>query len=191
LSIIRLAARLPHRRRPVSSTLGRGMQLERHRHASATRQEGRMRRASIPLHSIECEKLRQTAAETRNMGLVSSEVRAMLGNEFSKGASRRRAAPGSRLGQFSRRYVCRSNIPHGTKTRKQCKAAALPQASALSSQLRLRYKQHMSAPSRKPLPNLSLNRSANGVPPGPRGSCGSSSASRPRRHTAVAQLALR
>ncbi len=41
------------------------------------------------------------------------------------------------------------------------------------------------------LPNLSLNRSANGMPPGPRGSCSSSSASRPRRHAIVARLALR
>jgi hypothetical protein len=125
------------------------------------------------------------------MDLASSEVRATLGNEFNKGASRRRATPGSQLGQFGRSYVCRSNFLHRTKTREQCKAAALPQASALPSELRLRYKQHMSATSRKPPPNLSLNRSANGVPPGPRASCGSSSASRPRRHTAVARLALR
>ena len=56
---------------------------------------------------------------------------------------------------------------------------------------RFRYKYAMSVSKQKARPNLSLNRSANGVPPGPRGSCGTSSASRPRRHTAVARLALR
>jgi hypothetical protein len=125
------------------------------------------------------------------MALAVSEVRATLGNEFNKGASRRRAAPGNQSGQFGRRYVCRSNFPHRTKTREQRKAAALPQASALPSRHRLRYKQHMSAASRKPLPNLSLNRSANGMPAWPRSGCGSSSASRPGRHAVVARLALR
>ena len=43
----------------------------------------------------------------------------------------------------------------------------------------------------KLLPNPSLNRSANGMPPWPRGSGGSSSASRPGRHAVVARLALR
>jgi hypothetical protein len=47
------------------------------------------------------------------------------------------------------------------------------------------------APAPRPQPNPSLNRSANGVPPGPRGSCGPSCASRPRHHAAVARLAPR
>jgi siroheme synthase (precorrin-2 oxidase/ferrochelatase) len=39
--------------------------------------------------------------------------------------------------------------------------------------------------------NLLVNRSANGMAPWPRGACGSSCASRPRRPAVVARLALR
>jgi hypothetical protein len=46
-------------------------------------------------------------------------------------------------------------------------------------------------PVRKAVPNLSLNRSANGKSPWPRCASGSSCASRPRRLAAVARLALR
>jgi hypothetical protein len=47
------------------------------------------------------------------------------------------------------------------------------------------------AVAQKAWPNLSLNRSANGRAPWPRGSSGSSSAARPRRPAVVARLALR
>jgi hypothetical protein len=63
----------------------------------------------------------------------------------------------------------------------------------LGSQSLSLWVQHAPVPAarQRPLPNLPLNRSANGVPPCPRGCACLSSASRASRHTAVARLALR
>jgi hypothetical protein len=61
--------------------------------------------------------------------------------------------------------------------------------SAVSAALRLIYRTVCRLCTA--VPNLSLNRSANGVPPCPRGCACLSSASRARRHAAVARLALR
>jgi hypothetical protein len=84
------------------------------------------------------------------------------------------------------------SLAHTAGSETQHQAAASLLANAVLCAPHLVYKPLMAVhPAREPRPNLSLNRSANGVPPGPRGSCGSSSASRPRRHTAVARLALR
>jgi hypothetical protein len=74
----------------------------------------------------------------------------------------------------------------------QCKAAASPLAQAIPCTPRVVCKPEMAVRSaQEPRPNLSLNRSANGVPPCPRGCACLSSASRASRHTAVARLALR
>jgi hypothetical protein len=81
---------------------------------------------------------------------------------------------------------------HTAESKAQHLAAAPLLAQRVPCIPNLVYKSHMAAcPARDPRPNQSLNRSANGVPPGPRRCCGSSSASRPRHHTAVARLALR
>jgi hypothetical protein len=132
---------------------------------------------------------RGRTAEARRLAFPGSEARGTPSNQVHKGASRRRAAPGSQPGQFRRRPNDRRMSAHRPEGKAQSQAAASLQAQALPGMAGLVYKQRMSVISQEPRPNLSLNRSANGVPPGPRGSCGSSSASRPRRHTAVARLA--
>jgi hypothetical protein len=107
-----------------------------------------------------------------------------------------RFAPPCCAGQSARLAPpCRPDYRRTAPTAWKSKPKAKPQLRCrhrrFQAWLSLVYKQRMSVTSQEPRPNLSLNRSANGVPPGPRGSCGSSSASRPRRHTAVARLALR
>jgi hypothetical protein len=83
-------------------------------------------------------------------------------------------------------------LAHRVGSKAQHHAAASLLANAVPCAPHLVYKPLMAVhPAREPQPNLSLNRSANGVPPGPRRCCGSSSASRPRHHPAVARLALR
>jgi hypothetical protein len=164
------------RRRPVNSALGRGMHpssLTEHRQLS------------------EVDALRGRTAGPRSVEYQGSEVQATPSNGVHKGASRRRAAPGGQPSHFRHMPSARRMSDHRDESKAQCQAAASLQASALPSQLLLVYKQGMSVTNHEPRPNLSLNRSANGVSPGPRGSCGSSSASRPRRHTAVARLTLR
>ena len=175
-SIICLAARAPHRRRPVNSALGRSMNP----------------RPRIELRELgQIGARRGRTAEARRLAFPGSEARGTPGNQVHKGASRRRAAPGSQPGQFRRRPNVLRMSAHRPEVKAQSQAAASLQAQALPGMAGLVYKQRMSVTTQEPRPNLSLNRSANGVPPGPRGSCGSSSASRPRRHTAVARLALR
>ena len=174
--IIRLAAKAPTHRRPVSSTLGRGM------HPSSLTEHRQLG---------EVGALRGRTAGPRSVEYSGSEVQATPSNEVHKGASRRRAAPGGQPRHFRHMPNARRISDHRNVSKAQSQAAASLQASALPSRLLLVYKQRMSVTTQDPRPNLSLNRSANGVPPGPRGSCGSSSASRPRRHTAVARLALR
>ena len=174
--IIHLAAKAPTHRRPVSFTLGRGMH-----------------RSTFTVHRQlgEIGARRGRTAETRRMECPGSDERATPSNEVHKGASRRRAAPGIQPGLRRRAPDYRRTCTHRLEVKVQSQAAASLQAQALPGMASLVYKQRMSLTSQEPRPNLSLNRSANGVPPGPRGSCGSSSASRPRRHTAVARLALR
>jgi hypothetical protein len=160
----------------VESTLGRSLKPTRH---IALRQLGHI------------GALRGSTAEPRSVDYSDSEARGTPSNEFRKGASRRRASPGSQPGLLRCTPSALRAGLHRREDKPQHQAAASLQAQALPGMAGLVYKQRMSVTSQEPRPNLSLNQSANGVPPGPRGSCGSSSASRPRRHTAVARLALR
>jgi hypothetical protein len=120
-----------------------------------------------------------------------------------KCASRLRPAPASAFhsatGQprssLTYRYAC---APLQTQSNKSASAALQGTAAkALVSVCGARYTQKQfvgaipHAPAPRPQPNPSLNRSANGRSPWPRGASGSSCTARPRRPAAVARLAPR
>ncbi len=96
------------------------------------------------------------------------------------------------LAKPRRRPNCRCAGQHRRKTRTQKPTPASLVTYPGSTAQMLKRKHGMSAQSAvQPLPNPTLNRSANGRAPWPRSSCGSSSASRPRRPPVVARLAPR
>jgi hypothetical protein len=124
-------------------------------------------------------------------------------NRFHKGASRLRPAPASAFQSAtghplaSLTYCC---VCAPLQTQCNINASAALQgtaAKALVCTCGVCYTQHQHirasphAPAPRPQPNPSLNRSANGRSPWPRGASGSSCTSRPRRPAAVARLAPR
>ena len=145
---------------------------------------------SAPRSAVKVRALRCATAEARTTAL--NDDRATLNIQGNEGASRRRAAPGSQPGQPRRRPNCRCTGQHRRKTKTQDPTPASLATCPASAAQMLKRKHGMSAQSAvQPLPNPTLNRSANGRAPWPRSSCGSSSASRPRRPPVVARLAPR
>jgi hypothetical protein len=185
-----LAAKAPCRRRPVSSTLGSGMQRAT---ISALRPLGKQVECAV--RASRCTRSNARSSGKRRLKLEpwpwpfrkSVPRSATNSTRALRAAVLRRAVS---LGSS----VADASAAAASRTARRQEGVAKPQRSCRQVRFQAGFisgTRHMSAPPRKPLPNLSLNRSANGVPPGPRGSCGSSSASRPRRHPAVARLALR
>jgi hypothetical protein len=124
-------------------------------------------------------------------------------SQLHKGASRLRPAPASVfLSATGRRrtsltYRCVSAPPQTQCNNNASAPLQGTAAKALVSTCGACYsqQQHVGAsphaPAQRPQPNPSLNRSANGRSPWPRGASGSSCSSRPRRPAVVARLALR
>jgi hypothetical protein len=181
LSIIRLAAGLPRRRRPVSSTLGITLNIvgaiakdRKIEHAGA-RPSG-LRSTATQTARTSCSRVRQqvtSAARDRSAPNEAAAVQSVGGSA----ATRQTAPDGTtaggggewqRLQSFQRSSAC-SLSRIGRRT------------GSASCAFRLR----------PAMPNPALNRSANGKSPWPRGSSGSSSAARPRRPAVAARLALR
>jgi hypothetical protein len=181
LSIIRLAAGLPRRRRPVSSTLGIALNIvgaiakdRKSEHAGARPLDTRSTAKQTPRTS--CSRVRQqvtSAARDRSAPTEAAAVQSVGGSA----ATRQTAPDGTtaggggewrRLRSFHRSCACSlSRIG--------------PRTGFTVCAFRLR----------PAMPNPALNRSANGKSPWPRCASGSSCASRPRRLAVVARLALR
>ena len=143
-----------------------------------------------PRSAVKVRALRCATAEGRTTAL--NDDRATLNIQGNEGASRRRAAPGNQPDQLRRRPNCRCAGQHRRKTRTQePKPASLATGPAPKAQMLERRHGMFAQSAGQPLPNPTLNRSANGMAPGPRGACGSSCTARARRHTAVARLAPR
>jgi hypothetical protein len=179
--IMHLAAKAPRRRRPVSSTLGcalRSCRVHLSSHSQQPSGASALLRKSSKAHPI--QQLRR----------LPRTVKAALRGRRS------RCSDESFESQFHGRAACASSAPlrqghaGGAEWRAQCLASSSAFTSSCWPGLmwftRRCACQRPSAP-----PNWSLNRSANGRSPWPRGSSGSSSAARPRRPAAVARLALR
>jgi len=116
------------------------------------------------------------------------------GTKYNDGASRRRAAPRSQSGQASRRLTSRGAGRQWTEAQEQglpivkgghtcvgCTSLGYRATKLFMSSHR----------AKKPLPNMSVNRTRYGKAPWPRGSQGSSSASRPGRPASAGRLPLR
>jgi hypothetical protein len=124
-------------------------------------------------------------------------------SRFHKGASRLRPAPASAFQSatghprtlLTYRCVCaplQTQCNNNASTALQgtvAKALVSACGACYTQQQRIRASPHAPAP--RPQPNPSLNRSANGRSPWPRGASGSSCTARPRRPAAVARLAPR
>jgi hypothetical protein len=181
LSIIRLAAGLPRRRRPVNSTLGItlnnvGAIANGRESEQAGAHPSGIRSIATPITRTSCSRVRQQvtgAARGRSAPTEAAAVQSVGGSA----ATRQTAPDGTtaggggewrRLRSFQRSCACSlSRIG--------------PRTGSTVCAFRLR----------PAMPNPALNRSANGRSPWPRGSSGSSSAARPRRPAVVARLALR
>jgi hypothetical protein len=178
---MRLAAKAPRRRRPVSSTLGITLNIvgpiakdRKIEHAGA-RPSG-LRSTATQTARTSCSRIRQqvtSAARDRSAPTEAAAVQSVGGS-----AATRQTAPG------------------GTTTGGggDCQRLRSFHRSCARSLSRLgpRTGSTVCVFRRRPaMPNPALNRSANGKSPWPRSAPGSSCASRPRRLAVVARLALR
>jgi hypothetical protein len=178
---MRLAAKAPRRRRPVSSTLGIALNIvgaiakdRKSEHAGA-RPSG-IGSTATPTARTSCSLVRQQVTGAARDRLAPTEA-AVVQSVGGSAATRQTAPDGAtagggggwqRLQSFPRSCACSlSGIG--------------PRTGSTVCAFRLR----------PAMPNPALNRSANGKSPWPRSASGSSCASRPRRLAVVARLALR
>jgi hypothetical protein len=179
--IMRLAAKAPRRRRPVSSTLGIALNIvgaiakdRKSEHAGA--HPSGMRSTAMPTARTSCSRERQQVTSAARDRSAPTEA-AVVQSVGCSAATRQTAPDGTtaggggdsqRLRSFHRSCAC-SLSGIGRRTGSAFCAVRL----------------------RPAMPNPALNRSANGKSPWPRGACGSSCSSRPRRLAVVARLGLR
>jgi hypothetical protein len=179
--IMRLAAKAPRRRRPVSSTLGialsivGGIAKNRNSDHAGARPLG-PRSTATQTARTSCSHVRQQvtgAARDRSAPTEAVAVQSVGGSAATRQIAPDGATAGGgggcqRLQSFPRSCACSlSRIG--------------PRTGSTVCAFRLR----------PAMPNPALNRSANGEAPWPRSASGSSCASRPRRLAAVARLARR
>jgi hypothetical protein len=134
LPILRLAGKPAHRCRPVSSTLGSGMQedsalgqrVQQGSHRGAPKRE--CQRDGNPL----CRTAPTGSHRTcRNR---STHDRSPRSNQCNKGASRRRAAPGSQSVTLLRRLVCQRGLYHRARnSRVSSTGAPAPRAISVAN----------------------------------------------------------
>jgi hypothetical protein len=192
LSIIGLAGLASHRRRPFSSNV-------------------RLRRSpSLDIESLvplPASASRSSLPHPRGGRYPVALRRTVAGrpqcSQLHKGASRLRparasvflSATGHRRALLTYRCVCAplqtqcNNNAFGALQGTAAKALVSACGARYSQQQHIGANPHAPAPG--PQPNPSLNRSANGRSPWPRGASRSSCTSRPRRPAAVARLAPR
>jgi hypothetical protein len=179
--ILRLAGKASSRRRPVNSALGCAL---------------RNCRVHLPSHHQQpsgASALLGKSIKARTIQELRRLARAV--NAALRGR-RSRFSDESFESQFRGRTACASSAPlrQGRASGAESRAPRFAGSDAFAASrwsslmwFKLQCAGHRpSAP-----PNLSLNRSANGKSPWPRGSSGSSSAARPRRPAVAARLALR
>jgi hypothetical protein len=139
-------------------------------------------RPPIELRELGQVGARRGTAEPRSVDYSDSEARGTPSNEFRKGASRRRASPGSQPGLLRCTPSALRAGLHRREDKPQHQAAASLQAQALPGVAGLVYKQRTSVTSQEPRPNPGRSTGApTAWPPGPRSACGSSCAARARR----------
>ena len=135
-------------------------------------------------------------ASTVHRRLAALQEAAVEARSAAYEPSRHRAGLGLRLRQVTRRLNCPLAYERSLKTQRQeepmTKTKTKTKANPLATSVhRLRKPAMLSARLHQPLPNSTLNRSANGWPPCPRGAVCLSCTSRARRPSVVARLALR
>jgi hypothetical protein len=178
---MRLAAKAPRRRRPVSSTLGiasniAGTNANGRKSENAGAHASGIRSTAMPTARAPGSRVRRQvtgALRGRSAPSEAAAVQSVVGSAATRrtvrnGTSASGGGEWHRLRLFQRTCAC-SMLTVGRRTS--------------STVCAFRF--------RPAMPNPALNRSANGKSPWPRGASGSSSASRPRRHAVVARLALR
>jgi hypothetical protein len=180
-SIMRLAAKAPRRRRPVSSTLGCALRSCRVHMPSHHEQPSGA--SALLGKSTKVRPFQELRSLPRAVNAALRGGRSRCSDESFEGQFHGRAA-------FGRVGPLRQGRAGGAEWRAPCLAGSSAFAASHWSSLmwfnRQCACQRPSAP-----PNWSLNRSANGKSPWPRSASGSSCASRPRRLAVVARLALR
>jgi hypothetical protein len=179
--MLRLAARAPCRSGPVTSTLGCAL---------------RNFRVHLPSHHQQPSGASALLGNTSNVYVIQQPRRLVRAVNTALRERRSRCSDESFESQFHGRAAGGSSAPlrQGREGGAEWRTPHLASSSAYAASYwpslmwfnRQCACQRPSAP-----PNWSLNRSANGKSPWPRGASGSSCASRPRRLAAVARLALR
>jgi hypothetical protein len=179
--IIGRTAKPSHRCRPVSSTLGIALNNVqaiangcKSGHAGA--HPSGVRSTATPTAPTSCSPVRQLVTGAARDPSAPTEAAAV--QSVGGSAATRQTAPGGttaggggecqRLRPFQRGCAC-----------------SLSRVGRRTGSTLCVFRHHPA------MPNMSLNRSANGKPPWPRCASGSSCASRPRRLAVVARLALR
>jgi hypothetical protein len=181
LSIIRLAAGLPHRCRPVSSTLGIALNnvraiLNGRMSEQARAHPSVVRSTAAPTARTSCSPVRQLVTGASRDPTAPNEAAAVQ-SVGGSAATRQSAHDGTTAGGGGRFQRLQSF--HCTCACSMSKISRRKGSTFFAFRLR------------PAMPNPALNRSANGKPPWPRSASGSSCASRPRRLAVVARLALR
>jgi hypothetical protein len=179
--IMRLAAKAPRRRRPVSSTLGialNNVQViangRKGEHAGAL--PSGVRSTATPTARTSCSPVRQLVTGAARGPSASTEAAAVQ-SVGGSAATRQTAPDGTTAGGGGE---CQRLRPF----QRGC-ACSLSRVGRCTGSTLCVFRH------RPAMPNMSLNRSANGWPAWPCDRLGSSSASRPSRPAAVARLALR
>jgi hypothetical protein len=165
--ILRLAGKAATRRRPVNSALGITLNnVGANSNGLRSEQSGAhpsgIRSTATPTARTSCSRVRQAAAVQSVGGSAATRQTAPDGTTAGGGGE------WHRLQSFQRSCLCSLSRIGRRKGSTLCAFHLRPA-----------------------MPNPALNRSANGKSPWPRGACGSSCASRPRRLAVVARLALR
>jgi hypothetical protein len=178
---MRLAAKAPRRRRPVSSTLGIALNIvgaiakdRKSERAGARPSDIRSTAKQTPRTS--CSRVRQqvtSAARDRSAPTEAAAVQSVGGS-----AATRQTAPAGATAGGAGGWQRLQSFPHSC-------ACSLSRIGPRTGSTVCAFR-HCPA-----MPNPALNRSANGKPPWPRCASGPSCASRPRRLAVVARLALR
>jgi hypothetical protein len=181
LSIIRLAAGLPRRRRPVSSTLGLALNIV------GTIANGR-----------KSERAGANPSGIRSTAMPTARTTGSRARGRVTGAPRGRSAPSESAAVQSVGWsaAMRQTVPNGTSAngggKRHCLRLFQRTCACSLSRIGRRTGSTFCAFRLRPaMPNPALNRSANGRSPWPRGASGSSCTSRPRRPAAAARLAPR
>ena len=207
MPILRLAARVPCLRGPVSSTLGRALNPARGFPSLRPAPQGSsslLGKSSLPVlllptacfgragKSRVLQSLRLSAASGASRLPSSASPRPSC-RPVVVGASRRRAAPRCQFvghaalestGSLLQR---RAGGAHGQRLLKSTDGAL----GCAPNDVPCHLGRMPSGQRRSTRPNWSFNRSANGMAPGPRGARCLSCAARARRHAVVARLTLR